>query len=284
MKHQISDRNTRCIATLNSPQPVVRRAHYCVEMAPKGRKKDTAIYTPLEQPPIWPPFKSLIPSNLLSIQEILTNQIVTIPHFWPASLCKTYVSFLSNLPLVTTPGKPKKGDAVRVNDRFQIQDALFATRLWEETGLKDIIMGYVQSEDGLQLDGEARKQLWGGELVGLNPNIRVYRYSKGQFFDQHYDDSNNVTVRSGQTDIPAHTTWTLLLYLTSPATGCLGGETVFYPDPAIKKTPSPQPVIVNLEVGLALLHRHGAECMLHEGAEVLAGEKWVIRSDLCVKR
>ncbi|KAJ4499324.1 hypothetical protein C8R41DRAFT_893604 [Lentinula lateritia] len=253
-------------------------------MSLKGRKKDTARSMPLEQPPIWPPFKSLIPSNLLSIQEILTNQIVTIPHFWPASLCKTYVSFLSNLPLVTTPGKPKKGDAVRVNDRFQIQDASFATRLWEETGLKDIIMGYVQSEDGLQLDGEARKQLWGGEVVGLNPNIRVYRYSKGQFFDQHYDDSNNVTVRSGQTDLPVRTTWTLLLYLTSPASGCLGGETVFYPDPAIKKTPSPEPVIVNLEVGLALLHRHGAECMLHEGREVVAGEKWVIRSDLCVKR
>ncbi|KAJ3856845.1 hypothetical protein EV368DRAFT_31589 [Lentinula lateritia] len=253
-------------------------------MAPKGRKKDTAISTPLEQPPIWPPFKSLIPSNLLSSQETLANQIVTIPHFWPASLCKTYVSFLSNLPLVTTPGKPKKGDAVRVNDRFQIQDASFATRLWEETGLKDIIMGYVQSEDGLQLDREARKQLWGGEVVGLNPNIRVYRYSKGQFFDQHYDDSNNVTVRSGQTDIPAHTTWTLLLYLSSPATGCLGGETVFYPDPAIKKTLPTEPVIVKLEVGLALLHRHGAECMLHEGREVVAGEKWVIRSDLCVKR
>ena len=23
----------------------------------------------------------------------------------------------------------------------------------------------------------------GGEVVGLNPSIRIYRYSKGQFFD-----------------------------------------------------------------------------------------------------
>lgn len=44
------------------------------------------------------------------------------------------------------------------------------------------------------------------------------------------------------------------------------------------------PVVVELEVGMALLHRHGKECMLHEGREVLAGEKWVIRSDLCVRR
>lgn len=25
----------------------------------------------------------------------------------------------------------------------------------------------------------------GGEVIGLNPNIRVYRYTKGQFFDAH---------------------------------------------------------------------------------------------------
>jgi hypothetical protein len=25
----------------------------------------------------------------------------------------------------------------------------------------------------------------GGEVVGLNPKIRIYRYTKGQFFDQH---------------------------------------------------------------------------------------------------
>jgi hypothetical protein len=28
-------------------------------------------------------------------------------------------------------------------------------------------------------------RMWGGEVIGLNPNIRVYRYKKGQFFDQH---------------------------------------------------------------------------------------------------
>lgn len=87
--------------------------------------------------------------------------------------------------------------------------------------------------------------------------------------------------------ISAKTTWTLLLYLTSPATGCNGGETVFYPDPPpsrSKKAAPPEPVVVGLETGLALLHKHGADCMLHEGREVQDGEKWVIRSDLCVRR
>jgi hypothetical protein len=35
---------------------------------------------------------------------------------------------------------------------------------------------------------------------------------------------------------------------------------------------------------MALLHRHGKDCLLHEGREVTAGEKWIIRSDLCVRR
>ena len=84
--------------------------------------------------------------------------------------------------------------------------------------------------------------------------------------------------------VAAKTTWTLLLYLSSPATGCEGGETVFYPDPPSKRDPVPPPVVAGLEVGMALLHKHGKDCLLHEGREVLKGEKWIIRSDLCVKR
>ncbi|KAF2264985.1 hypothetical protein CC78DRAFT_560115 [Lojkania enalia] len=236
----------------------------------------------------WPAFQPLIPKSDLSLQEALPGQIVTISNFWTATLCRNYVSFLRSLPLATTPGKPKRGDAVRVNDRFQIDDPVFAERLWSGTPLKDLVLG--NSEGGLLGLGETeRKQLWGGEVVGLNPNIRIYRYSKGQFFDQHYDDSNNVII-PGSPSIPARTTWTLLLYLTSPATGCIGGETVFYPEPepskkkAKSREPPQEPFVVDLETGLALLHRHGAECMLHEGREVLEGEKWVIRSDLCVRR
>ncbi|KAJ8105549.1 hypothetical protein OPT61_g10108 [Boeremia exigua] len=237
-----------------------------------------------QQTPNWPVFAPLIPESDLSLQELLPGQIVTIPNFFTATLCRNYVSFLSSLPLTTTPGKPKKGDAVRVNDRYQIDDPVFAERLWSDTSLKNLVTGAATGE-GLTLTTEQRKEVWNGEVIGLNPNIRIYRYSKGQFFDQHYDDSNNVIV-PGSPPTPGRTTWTLLLYLTSPATGCIGGETVFYPEPPRKKSrePQPEPLVVDLEVGMALLHKHGADCMLHEGREVLQGEKWVIRSDLCVKR
>jgi hypothetical protein len=152
-------------------------------MAPKkkGRSEDAK---PTPTSPNWPAFTPLLPDVDLALHEVLPGQIVTIPNFWTATLCKTYVSFLSSLPLTTTPGKPKKGDAVRVNDRFQIDDPSFAERLWSQTSLKALVTG--MAEDGALVQTEAqRKELWGGEVVGLNPNIRIYRYSKGQFFDQH---------------------------------------------------------------------------------------------------
>ncbi|KAF1937121.1 hypothetical protein EJ02DRAFT_458983 [Clathrospora elynae] len=144
-------------------------------MAPKKKSRGAPIKStePARQPPNWPAFTPLVPETDLALQEVLPSQIVTIPNFWTATLCKAYVSFLSSLPLTTTPGKPRKGDAVRVNDRFQIDDPAFAERLWSETALKTLVTG------------AALKELWGGEVVGLNPNIRIYRYAKGQFFDQH---------------------------------------------------------------------------------------------------
>lgn len=51
-----------------------------------------------------------------------------------------------------------------------------------------------------------------------------------------------------------------------------------------KASDKTDPVVVDLEVGMALLHKHGQDCLLHEGKAVTKGEKWVIRSDLCVKR
>ncbi|KAJ4386739.1 hypothetical protein N0V93_009637 [Gnomoniopsis smithogilvyi] len=221
------------------------------------------------KPPAWPIFKPLLPVMDLQPQSMLDSRVVLIRNFWPKSLCRDYVSFLRTLSLTTTPGKPKRGDAVRVNDRFQVQDQAFANRLWLQTGLRDVLMG------------EDWKGLWGGDVVGLSPNIRIYRYSPSQFFDAHYDDSNTLTVESDQGPVLTKTTWTLLLYLTSASDGCRGGETVFFPN---DRQLAKEEVAVPPETGMVLLHKHGDDCMLHEGREVTAGEKWIIRSDLCVRK
>ncbi|KAL1995089.1 hypothetical protein VTN49DRAFT_1276 [Thermomyces lanuginosus] len=253
-------------------------------MAPKTKEKQPSRSKPESAAPLqvnWPPLRPLVPSLDLYIDPILPNQIFLIRNFFTSSLCKNYVSFLSSLPLTTTPSRPKsKDEAVRVNDRFQIQDAEFAERLWSQTALRDLVSECRGLNDGEEDDlSGLQRQTWGGMPLGLNPNIRIYRYSPGQFFAQHYDDSNNIQFPDTSTSskggsIAARTTWTLLIYLTTTE----GGETVFYPEDGAP------PISVAPEVGMALLHRHGEHCLLHEAKQVRKGEKWVIRSDLVVPR
>ena len=76
---------------------------------------------------------------------------------------------------MTTPGKPKKGDAVRVNDRFQINDEEFARRLWEETGLKGLVLGdsEVEVEEEERMNENERQELWYACSCEEPPNMRA---------------------------------------------------------------------------------------------------------------
>lgn len=97
--------------------------------------------TAASAPPAWPVFKPPLPITDLAPETLLDRRVALIRNFWPKSLCRDYVSFLRGLPLTTTPGKPKRGMAARVNDRFQVQDQRFADRLWMETGLREVLLG-----------------------------------------------------------------------------------------------------------------------------------------------
>ena len=88
-----------------------------------------------------------------------------------------------------------------------------------------------------------------------------------QHFGPHVDESSTVD--------GAVSRYTMLVYLTGAAdAGLRGGATVFY-DARDKPACAVDPV-----AGRALFHRHGAECMVHEGARVEAGVKYVLRSDV----
>lgn len=138
-----------------------------------------------EPSPLWPSLHPLLPTSDLSLETILSEQIIVIRNLFTSKLCKDYVSFLSSLPLTTTPEVPKRGNAIRVNDRVQFDDPDFAEQLWSSTGLKDLVTGAAQNEAGSITDPEELQKLWGGDICGLNPRIRVYRYGKGQYFGQH---------------------------------------------------------------------------------------------------
>jgi hypothetical protein len=164
-------------------------------MPPKSKKADPKSNKPAvpKTSPNWPPFRPLLPAADLSLTPLLTDQIYLIRNFLPGTLCKSYASFLASLPLTTTPGKPKKDEALRVNDRFQIEDARFAEMMWSTTALKELVTTRFAEEENYEEDhtsspaevAKRARQLWGGEPLGLNPNIRIYRYSAGQFFGQH---------------------------------------------------------------------------------------------------
>lgn len=157
------------------------------------------------------------------------------------------------MALTSATPLPLLVQAFRDNDRVSVEDPAYAQQLWDALGLRRLFAG--------------RDTATGGEPVGLNPNLRFYRYGPGQRFGRHVDES---------VDLPSagFTGYTLLVYLSTPAAG---GETVFYKRGRRLLTIKPQ-------LGTALLHRHCPDCLEHEGAAVVAGDKWILRSDVVFRR
>ena len=149
-------------------------------MAPKSTGKTVPkVKRKAPEPPVplprWPALQPLVPTKDLTLETLLEEQIIVIRNLFTSTLCKKYVDFLSSLPLVTALAKPKLGDAVRVNDRLQFDDPSFSEQLWSSTALKALVNGSKENNCESLTPDEA-KRLWGGEVCGLNPRIRIYRY------------------------------------------------------------------------------------------------------------
>lgn len=145
---------------------------------PSSRPSISTTDPPLS-PPDWPSLTPLLPVSDLSLQTLLPTQVLIIRHLFTSTLCRKLIDFFkTSLALNTTPAKPKKGEAVRVNDRFEVSDESFAERLWGDTGLRELVTGKGRDTEG-SVEG------WSGDVCGLNPRIRIYRYGKGQFFGKH---------------------------------------------------------------------------------------------------
>jgi hypothetical protein len=206
----------------------------------------------------FPAIPSPIHTPLLSI-TLLESQILLLPNFLQAETCKDYKTAFSSLPLQPSP-PPGRNEATRTNSRLAVSDPVFASYLFNSTGLADFTHDWTVKLGKRTL-----------ECKGLHSNIRIYKYEQGTFFGPHYDSSTRDSV-NGFTSY-----WTLLIYLSGKEDGVEGGETVFYRDGKKKGGE----IFVGIERGLALLHRHGgSDCLLHEGRTVTKGTKWVLRSDL----
>ncbi|KZT26274.1 hypothetical protein NEOLEDRAFT_1241144 [Neolentinus lepideus HHB14362 ss-1] len=231
-------------------------------MAKRAKRAPGSSKAPISSlpPPIFPPIKS---KKALECTALLQDQILLLDNFLTHEECKRYIAFIDSLPLELTPPK-KKGEAERVNYRISITSQQFAQDLY------DAISPHLPQFPYPSFDRRAREGI-SRPIHSLNSNIRLYKYTANQYFGPHYDDS----VQDPQTG--AKSEWTLLVYLSGVEDSVEGGETLFYKEQKGKPT---QTVVPPLNRGTALLHRHGQECMLHEGSPVRKGTKYVLRSDL----
>lgn len=203
-------------------------------------------------------------------ENVIPEQIITIDQFFSSGFCDELIaSFSKNLVLETTPLIKSKEYAARFNDRISITNFSAAHSLWQY--LKEIILQQPDYEDE---DLDEIRHIF-ANARSLNPQLRVYRYIKGHHFGKHYDESV-VCPLAHDPKSQGKTKWTLLIYLTG-GKEFEGGDTIFYPETVRGKS---EVISVHPNKGMALLHKHGDDCLKHEAELVKNGVKWVLRSDV----
>ena len=185
------------------------------------------------------------------------DRIFTVSNVLSPEECAEYISLTENIgytPAGLTVGQDEYMMApnVRNNDRVILDDEQRAADLWRR------IAEYVPAT----IDN------W--TAIGLNERFRFYRYDPGQRFAPHGDGAYRR--RNGDSS-----RLTFMIYLND---GFEGGDTRFYLNHNYLELFDPNvvpDVSVVPETGMALCFRHE---LRHEGARVIQGRKYVLRSDV----
>jgi prolyl 4-hydroxylase len=154
---------------------------------------------------------------------------------------------------ISLPGGAQLALGVRNNDRVKFEDMTLAQSIWQH--LEPLIPS--QLED------------W--TAVRLNERFAVYRYTSGQRFERHQDGVVETT--NGE-----ESRFTVLIYLNQD---CEGGETIFSEADRSGSRIRFINTKVQPQTGMALVF---LQELWHEGAEVLSGTKYVLRTDVLYKK
>ncbi|KAI0957416.1 hypothetical protein AcW1_005815 [Taiwanofungus camphoratus] len=154
-------------------------------------------------------FPHISPKSTLNCHALLDDQILLVNGFLDSEECRALVKFVDDQSLELIPPK-KKGEAVRVNYRVSLTSADIAKQLFNLLTPHLPPFPYPLSR---RTSGTSTRP-----VHSFNPNIRLYKYTPGQHFGPHYDDS----VRDPLTG--AKSEWTVLLYITGIEDGVKGGE------------------------------------------------------------
>lgn len=182
--------------------------------------------------------------------ELLADIDVFVIHdFLSPEECQRWIEASEALgygdaPITTSVGFVMRKD-VRDNERVIHDDPALADDWWRRA--RPFLVG----------------EWYHWQVVGINERFRFYRYDPGQKFAMHTD---------GYYERPngERSHFTFMVYLND---GFEGGETVFHD--------SRPPLRVKPQAGMALVFNHRR---LHEGAPVISGRKYVLRTDVMYRR
>ncbi len=143
---------------------------------------------------------------------------------------------------------PRMMTSVRNNDRVTFDDPALAEWLWQRAR------------------PHVPATLGGSVAAGLNERLRFYRYDASQKFNAHRDG----VVERSPTE---RSRLTFMVYLND---GVEGGQTVFYSE---ERAAGLRKVVASIDprIGTGLFFAHE---WWHEGAKVVFGRKYVLRTDV----
>ena len=170
--------------------------------------------------------------------------IVELPAVFTAAECADWIARIQSAGTEVATINTKRGSQVdsqiRNNRRVIFDDRDWANTLFER--VKDQVPQTIHDMS----------------LAGVNERLRCYEYQPGHRFAPH---SDGAFIR----DEGERSWYTYMVYLNE---GFEGGETLFFVEPEVVITP---------KAGAALIFQHP---IIHEGSEVNAGVKYVVRTDL----
>lgn len=179
----------------------------------------------------------------------IAEGIWVVKNLFSTEQCLEWITLCEKLgfddaPISVGAGKESVRKDVRNNSRAMVDDDDLAFEIWQP------------AKEHLP------KMIYGRVAIGLNERLRFYRYDVGQKFRFHYDG----TFRR---DNGEQSLLTFMIYLNEDFEG---GETLFM---------NQVETVVKPETGMLLAFRHE---ILHEGAELRSGRKYVLRSDVMFSR
>lgn len=248
------------------------------------------------------------PTRLLhSLRHSASPPIITVPTFFTQAECMAWRSYADASRMDRLTCAPTRETAARQQWRVTVESPELAARIFDR--LRPLLVGaMVEGGRGggqsLGASGGGGGGGWDGVVasaIGCAPNLRLYRYEVGDAFGRHVDESGEVP-GGGVTAL------TVLIYLNGGGGGgsdgrggtvvahggewgggavgadcggevpLEGGETVFYRGSygnsvVLRYAPA---------AGALLAHAHGEACLPHEAAKVVAGVKYVLRTDVVV--